>query len=394
MYQTKYFTTTFLLMAILLQTRTLVSQKTIYGTNNYVEYHVGSLPIVISVPHGGKIAPTSIPDRTCNNAETVTDIYTIELAKSISNALYDLTGCRPSIVICNLRRSKIDCNRNIEDGACGNEEAVTAWTEFNNFINQAQTKAQENYKGDIFYVDLHGHAHPIPRIELGYLLYGSELRLPDDTLNKTKYINYSSIKDLAKKNQHNLTHAQLLRGESSLGTLLGNLNYPTVPSSQNPYPLAGEGYFNGGYNVANHTSYLSGNKVNGVQMECYYAGIRDTEENRDKFGLAFAEVLIEYLNIHRNVDVSACATLSKSEIHHDQIRLFPNPVDRTTGRVNISGVENLASSYFLYTLEGELIEFGEIINNSIHFKAPLNGNNYIISIQNSHHTTTFKLMVE
>ena len=152
---------------MLLQTKVLSAQETIYGTNNYIEYQVGNLPIVLSVPHGGRLAPSTIPDRTCNNAETVTDINTIELAKSISNALYELTGCYPSIVICNLRRSKIDCNRNIEDGACGNEEAITAWKEFNSFIEQAQTKAQENFKGNIFLGELHGHAHDIRRGELG-----------------------------------------------------------------------------------------------------------------------------------------------------------------------------------------------------------------------------------
>ncbi len=27
--------------------------QVIYGTKNYTEYHVGRLPIIISVPHGG-----------------------------------------------------------------------------------------------------------------------------------------------------------------------------------------------------------------------------------------------------------------------------------------------------------------------------------------------------
>lgn len=120
------------------------------------------------------------------------------------------------------------------------------------------------------------------------------------------------------------------------------MDYPTVPSQQIPYPEIGEGYFNGGYNVANHTSYLSGNKVNGVQMECYYAGIRDTEANRNKFGVAFAaDILIEYLSIHRNVDVSNCNTLSKKEIAQEPINIYPNPVKRAERNLFISGIENL-----------------------------------------------------
>jgi hypothetical protein len=48
-----------------------------------VEYQVGTLPIVISVPHGGFRIPTLIPDRTCNDPVTVTDAYTIETAEKI-----------------------------------------------------------------------------------------------------------------------------------------------------------------------------------------------------------------------------------------------------------------------------------------------------------------------
>jgi hypothetical protein len=393
-YVMQLFSFTLLLFFCMIVSTRSSGQEIIYGTNNYIEYQKGTLPIVISVPHGGKIAPSSIPDRTCNNAETVTDINTIELARSISYALNELTGCYPSIIICNLRRSKIDCNRNIEDGACGNEEAVTAWNEFNNFVNEAQRSSQEKYKGNTFYVDLHGHAHPIARVELGYLLYGSELRLPDDTLNKTKFINYSSIKDLAKKNANNYTHAELLRGDFALGTLLGELDYPSVPSRQIPYPLAGEGYFNGGYNVANHTSYLSGSKVNGVQMECYYEGIRDTKANRDKFGRTFASVLLDYLGIHRNVEVNECSTLRSNSASDEQIMIFPNPVKRLDRSLHISGIESIHSNYFLHSIEGTLQEFGEIKDNHIFFKDDLYQHLYILTIQNAQSTVSFKLMVE
>ena len=47
--------------------------QVIYGVNNYTQYHIGRLPIIISASHGGFVAPASIPDRTCNNPTTVTD---------------------------------------------------------------------------------------------------------------------------------------------------------------------------------------------------------------------------------------------------------------------------------------------------------------------------------
>ncbi len=43
---------------------------------------------------------------------------------------------------------------------------------------------------------VHGHGHTIDRIEWGYLLEGSDLRLADATLAGTSYINESSIRRL------------------------------------------------------------------------------------------------------------------------------------------------------------------------------------------------------
>ena len=123
-------------------------------------------------------------------------------------------------------------------------------------------------------------------------------------------------------------------------------------------------------------------------------GKRDTEANRNKFGVAFAEILIEYLSIHRNVDVSNCNTLSKKEIAQEPINIYPNPVKRAERNLFISGIENLQSSYFLYTVAGKIIEFGEIDNNLIHFKNELNEHLYTLSIQNPNASTSFKLIVE
>src|SRR5437763_3043066 len=108
----------FCLSLILFYCFTSYSQV-IYGVNSYTEYHQGTLPMGISVPHGGSLTPTSIPDRTCNNTTTVTDSYTISLAKQIDTSLFNLTGKHPHLIYCNLKRTKIDCNRVIVEGECG-----------------------------------------------------------------------------------------------------------------------------------------------------------------------------------------------------------------------------------------------------------------------------------
>jgi N-formylglutamate amidohydrolase len=298
----------------------------IFGTNNYIEYRQGNLPIIISVPHGGNLTPSSIPNRTCNSAVTVTDANTIELARQIDSAFVNATGCHPYIIYCHLHRSKLDCNRNIADGACGNAEAETAWNEFNNFINSAQSLAQSQFGGKALYIDLHGHGNSIQRLELGYLLYDTELANTDSVLNTSEYVGYSSIQNLVATNVNTYTHSQLLRGPFALGTLLGNAGYPSVPSQQIPFPGTTTNYFSGGYNTAHHTSYVTSNTVNGLQMECNYANVRDSYMSRKLFSDSLVSVIQKFLIKHQTINFSNCTLTSIEPVNSlDDLLISPNP---------------------------------------------------------------------
>ncbi|MFZ4612200.1 MAG: T9SS type A sorting domain-containing protein [Bacteroidia bacterium] len=298
----------------------------IYGASNYTEYHPGNLPIIISVPHGGYLVPSVIPNRTCNSAVLVSDANTIELAQQIDTAFVNATGCHPHIIYCNLHRSKLDCNRNIADGACGNSIAENSWNEFNNFIDTAQSRAQNEFGGKAFYIDLHGHGNTIQRLELGYLLYDNELALADSILNTNQYIAYSSIQNLVSTNSNAYSHAELLRGNFALGTLFGNSGYPSVPSQQIPFPGTTSNYYSGGYNTANHTSYAVGNTVNGLQIECNYANVRDNYSNRKLFSDSLVSVLKQYLNLHQNINLLNCNLSSNSTTKEsNSLLISPNP---------------------------------------------------------------------
>lgn len=300
----------------------------IFGANNYTEYHPGNLPIIISVPHGGYLLPADIPNRTCNNAVSVSDANTIELAQQIDSAFFLATGCHPYIVYCNLHRSKLDCNRNLADGACGNSSAENAWNEFYNFIETAQTSAQNQYGGKAFYIDLHGHGNPIQRLELGYLLYEDELAFTDSVLNTSQYVGYSSIQNLVATNVSGSSHAELLRGDFALGTLLGEVGYPAVPSQQIPFPGTTSNYFSGGYNTVNHTSYAPNNTVNGVQMECNFSNVRDSYSNRKKFADSLVTVMTQYLFIHQNLIFIDCNLSTPSVTNEmNSFVLSPNPAN-------------------------------------------------------------------
>lgn len=336
------------------------AQQVIFGTNNFIEYQVGTLPLVISVPHGGNLQPSSIPNRTCNDPVFVTDEFTIETALEIKNKLFELTGGYPHLIISRLNRRKLDPNRNLADAACGNAEAQTAWKEFHGFITEARNKANQQHNFKTFFVDLHGHGNPMQRIELGYLLYDNELALSDRTLNTQQYIDNSSIKNLVQKNANNYTHAELLRGPFSFGTLLANNNFPSVPSQNIPSPGTTSNYFSGGYITANHTCYNVGAPINGLQMELNYDKIRNNAANRAAFATAFTRSILSYFSTHFNVSLLGSVLLSTIDnVIEKNIIVYPNPLSRTEIlHFNLS--DNIEYEYQISNELGQLVAVGHL----------------------------------
>lgn len=323
-----------------------------YGYNGFTEYRRGELPIIISVPHGGLLAPDSIPDRTCNNPTTVTDAFTIELALSIDSSFFEQTGCHIHLIICNLKRTKVDCNRNIADGACSQLQAQQAWLDFHDFIDSAQAIAVQEYnKG--FYIDLHGHGKALQRLELGYLLNDNAYELNDSMLNTTTYINKSSLKNLVSNNISNSKHADLLRGDVALGTLLANAGFPSVPSKQIPKPDTTTNYFDGGYNTENYTSKVPGKIINGLQIECNNIGVRNSAQNRRKFADSLVSVLINYLSMHQNYQFNNCINTGLSRNNEFNFDIIPNPVTDKFVLFNDAGYK--VNQIILYDTQGRLI---------------------------------------
>lgn len=290
-----------------------VPGQTYFSSNGHIEYRCGELPLIIAAPHGGLLSPADMPDRTCNDAVWVNDANTQELARSIDSVFQVAYGCRPHLIINHLHRRKMDGNRNLADAACGDPQAIAAWTAFHSYINAASDQVVAAYGRGLF-LDLHGHGHPMQRLELGYLLYEDELAWSDAALNSTQAINWSSLRHLATNNAQELQHADLLRGPQALGTRLADRGYPSVPSQQDPFPLLGQPYFSGGYNTVEHSSYLGGT-VDGLQVECNMNGVRDTGPNRTRFADSLRVAVVEYLTAHffGQPDWLACSPTNVAE---------------------------------------------------------------------------------
>ncbi|MGV2389976.1 MAG UNVERIFIED_CONTAM: hypothetical protein LVR29_22045 [Microcystis novacekii LVE1205-3] len=356
----------FFFLLSLLSSRThaqpYIPGQSYFGSNNYTEYIAGNMPLVLSAPHGGLLSPAAIPDRNCSGCSTVNDFNTQELARALAGALHERTGCWPHLVINRLHRRKLDANRDLPEAADGNPVAGQAWADFHHFLGNAKNEVSFQF-GKGFYVDIHGHGHSIQRLELGYLLYSDELRLPDDTLNTPVFTGYSSIKHLAENNPQSLTHAELLRGSQSLGELLANRGYPATPSLSDPAPDAGEDYFSGGYNTARYSSY-NGGSIDGVQIECNRTGIRDSLTQVERFADSLAVTLLDYLGRHYfgGLAASFCgssdATQSGVAWTYD---VSPNPFCRSFQiRHNDASADWTAGVYNFY---GDLVQFVPVAAN-------------------------------
>ncbi|MEM7414116.1 MAG: Ig-like domain-containing protein [Gemmatimonadota bacterium] len=262
-----------------------------FGRENYVEFIPGTLPVVLSSGHGGSERPAEIPDRTFGVVRA--DLFTLQLTMAARDALIDLTGHAPHVVLSHLHRSKLDPNREIVEAAQGNPFAEQAWEEYHSFVDTARALAATD--GDAMYFDMHGHAHTIFRLELGYLLSGSQLDGTDTSLNDIQIIRQSSIRALGESSP--LDFSALLRGPTSFGGFLEGEGVASVPSPSDPSPM-GTPYFTGGYSTVRHGSLAAGEVVSGIQIEHHYPGLLDSDANRRAYAERLARAIRDYMLEH------------------------------------------------------------------------------------------------
>ena len=324
--------------------------NTYYGNNNYTEYHSGNLPIILSAPHGGYLKPSNIPDRNCSGCVTVKDRFTKELTLEIAEAIHKKTQCYPHVIINNLHRVKLDANREIIEATGGDSNSFVYWHDYNNFIDSARLQiSNQSIKG--LFLDIHGHGHSMQRIEIGYLLSKTDLQLTNAGLNSAYAISKSSIKNLANSNLLSVTHADLIRGNYSLGSLLGQKGYAAVPSLQIPFPLTNEPYFSGGYNTVKWGS-KNGGEIDGIQLE-HHSTLRTDSVLRKNYADSLANILLDYLDLLYFVNFSQnyCFYNSIKKWPRTNFRIVPNPVGNTLTVLSKEPLKTIA----LYDVSGRKI---------------------------------------
>lgn len=276
----------------LLLTRTVqaaaVTPESRFGAERYVEYVPGDLPVVFTSPHGGTLRPESVPDR--KEGVLVSDANSQQLARAMADALLAQTGRRPALVASHLHRRKLDPNREVKEAAQGHAVAERSWQEYHDFIGEALAAAVARH-GFAFIIDIHGHAHPIARVEIGYNLNAAQLNRDNAAFDRSDFAAISSLRDLHRRLGG--SSADLIRGPRSVGALLTQQGVRAVPSPAEAGPGANP-FFSGGYTVQRHASNPATPKVDGLQFETPRPGIRDTPENQARFAQATAAALTTF----------------------------------------------------------------------------------------------------
>ncbi len=261
---------------------------------SWVQYTAGDAPIIVIAPHGGLLSPGELADRSCTECVTANDTNTQDLARVIADTFTVRTGRRPHLIVNLLHRRKFDANRDLTEATVNNTATLRpTWEWMHAAVDTAKADVTRRWQRGLV-LDMHGHAHAIPRLELGYLLTGTQLRLDDAALAASNAFNTTSTARLLSTRLSGRTAAQIFRGPSSLGGLLEARGVRAVPSPAAPAPLVGEDYFNGGYNTLRHGSRASGS-VDAIQIECHFTGVRDTPESRARFASALVDALLVLL---------------------------------------------------------------------------------------------------
>ena len=266
------------------------SGKVYFGRENYIEYYAGNLPIILSAPHGGQLTPDEISDRTYGTF--VTDLNTYELTKTIMDSMIVRFGGYPHVILCKLKRTKLDANRDSIEAAQENKYALRAWQEYHHYIEVAKKKIT-NDQGSGLFLDIHGHGiNPDGfydlRTWLGYLISSEELDQSNGALNTNLYQSKSSISAWVDSSSYSFI--EVLRGKVSFGSILDSLGYKSLPSINDLSP-DGMRYFSGGYNTARHGS-RSGGVISSIQIELPKPGIRDNQSTWSSYSRALNLSLI------------------------------------------------------------------------------------------------------
>lgn len=265
-----------------------------YQWEEYVVKREGNIPLILVAAHGGDLKPQWIEDRACSGAVITQDQYTLGIALQIEQELKQM-GFQPYMILAKIHRVKVDLNRSLATSHCDDDTSNELWELFHSHIAASREEVIQKYKRGLL-IDIHGHGHPVQRIELGYLITSDQLRKIAD--NDTSIdITSTSIRSLWINHPLGISLNEVIVGENSLGTRLEENGFPTVPSANDPAPNQNDPFFSGGTITKLYGS-KSSVGVDAIQLELNRHGLRSESDDRSRFASVFTETIIEFMEYH------------------------------------------------------------------------------------------------
>ena len=218
-----------------------VLTKRVRLLEDLIRFQRGTVPIILSAPHGGHLGIEGVPERSRSDATTSTDTRTLEVTEAAAHRFAILKGRRPTVVAAKMDRKYLDLNREhrwsrpfktsqgLED-----PKALPYYNAYHDTLKAMVAEAKAKWRKPLL-IDIHGQA----------------------TDRKTIHRGTADGATLAT-----LTNKTLLRPTGLFGALrgLGYTIYPTVDGA----PEATS--FNGGFIVRNYGG-AGDSALDAVQIE-------------------------------------------------------------------------------------------------------------------------------
>lgn len=125
--------------------------------DKYLLVRPGTLPVVLSAPHGGRLPLPGVPDRKGEGVEqfvTVRDVNTDQLAERFAAAVERKLGGRPYLVVARFTRRHVDANRPPE-GAYESDRARPYYDAYHDVL-RSHCEAVRKGWGRGLVIDIHG----------------------------------------------------------------------------------------------------------------------------------------------------------------------------------------------------------------------------------------------
>lgn len=134
-----------------------------YSKKNLVKRHRGTMPIILTAPHGGSEQPPRVSARTgapasCDGREKFVvgrDAGTVEITEAVAKRILETTGLSPYVVIAEFGRTFIDANRS-EACAFTDPQAKPFYDEYHSRIDGYVKQILDQNGGRGFLFDIHG----------------------------------------------------------------------------------------------------------------------------------------------------------------------------------------------------------------------------------------------